>query len=378
MSNPANIKLWLAEAPEPAVKNTLDRLARAPGVRHIAVMPDVHLAAGSNNGVAVATENHLYPAAVGSDIGCGFATVAFDGSAAPLARREAAETLLERLRTAVPVMRHKRRDGLPDLTNALAAENLSAPSLAAKAASEGRLELGTLGRGNHFLEFQADGEGRLWIMVHSGSRIMGQHITQFHAQRATASNGGYAWLNAESEQGRAYLNDLAWARTYAAQSRYEMLTSAAKVVTELLGPEPNWKTLLNTDHNHVQREQHGSDQLWVHRKGANYTPTGSSNLIPGSMATHSFHVEGRGHPEALTSSSHGAGRRLSRSAARSKIKRKDLEQQLKQVWIPPGTLGRLIDEAPAAYKDIDAVMRAQRDLVKIVRQVKPLICYKGV
>ena len=378
MSKSATIKHWLTEPPESAVKQNLARLANAPGVRHIAVMPDVHLGAGTNNGVAIATENHLYSAAVGSDIGCGFATVRFHGSATPLVRRENAEPLLERLRTAVPVMRHKRRDGLPELTDELAPDQLSDPTLAAQAATDGRTELGTLGRGNHFLEFQADGENRLWILVHSGSRVMGQHITQHHLQHANATHGGLAWLAADSKAGHAYLNDLTWARAYAAQSCHRMLVSAAALVGELLNREPDWSTLLNTDHNHVQTETHYGQQFWIHRKGANCTPIGSSNIIPGSMATHSFHIVGRGEPDSLTSSSHGAGRRLSRSAARAKIKRKELERQLKEVWIPPGSLARLIDEAPAAYKDIAAVMRAQRDLVKITRKLKPLVSYKGL
>jgi tRNA-splicing ligase RtcB len=201
------MKLWTAEPPEPAVRQTLERLVRAPDVVHVAVMPDVHLAAGVSNGVAMATERLIYPAAVGGDIGCGFATVAFDGAAGPLARRSAAEAVLQALPAAVPVMRHRRRNGLPELTGELTAERLSAPELAAKASGEGRLELGTLGRGNHFLEFQRDDEGRLWLMAHSGSRAMGQHIAGFHGKRATSAGGGLAWLDADTEAGQAYLND---------------------------------------------------------------------------------------------------------------------------------------------------------------------------
>jgi tRNA-splicing ligase RtcB (3'-phosphate/5'-hydroxy nucleic acid ligase) len=275
-------------------------------------------------------------------------------------------------------MRHKRRDGLPELPDGFAAEQLSAPELVAKAASDGRLELGTLGRGNHFLEFQEDDRGCMWLMVHSGSRAMGQHVAGFHGRRATSVGGGLAWLDADSETGQAYLSDAAWARRYAADSRRRMLKAAAGVVADVLNIEPDWKTLLNTDHNHVQSETHGDRVLWVHRKGANVAAAGVPNVVPGSMATHTYHVEGRGETEALASSSHGAGRRLSRSAARAQIRRKDLARQLADVWIDPHIAGRLVDEAPAAYKDIDMVMRAQRDLVRIVRRVRPLLCYKGV
>lgn len=378
MTERSVMKMWVAEPPEPAVRQTLERLGRSPDVVHIAVMPDVHLAASVSNGVAVATERLIYPAAVGGDIGCGFATVAFDGAASPLRRRPAAETMLKALPQAVPVMRHKRREGLPELVDEIAAEELSAPELVAKAAGGGRLQLGTLGRGNHFLEFQEDDEGRLWLMVHSGSRAMGQQIAGFHGRRATSAGAGLAWLDADSEAGQAYLGDVAWARAYAAESRRRMLLAAAGICAAVLDIEPDWTTLLNTDHNHVQAERHGDRKLWVHRKGANVAEDGTANVIPGSMATHTYHVEGRGVPDALRSSSHGAGRRLSRSAARAQIRRKDLARQIASVWIDPRIAGRLADEAPAAYKNIDVVMRAQRDLVRIVRRVRPLLCYKGV
>ncbi|HNQ22303.1 MAG TPA: RtcB family protein [Phycisphaerae bacterium] len=372
------LKLWVTEPPEPAVRQTLERLGRAPDVVRVAVMPDVHLAAGVSNGVAVATERLIYPLAVGGDIGCGFAAVAFHGSAAPLTRRSAAEAMLQALPAAVPVMRHRRRDGLPELREELAPERLSSSALAARATGDGRLELGTLGRGNHFLEFQEDDEGCLWLMAHSGSRAMGQHIAAFHGRRANAAGGGLAWLPADDDTGQAYLRDVAWARAYAAESRLRMLKAAADVVAELVGSEPEWTTLLNTDHNHVQAEQHSGRMLWVHRKGANVAAPGTANVIPGSMGTHTYHVEGRGEADALASSSHGAGRRLSRSAARAQIRRQDLARQLAHVWIDPKTAARLVEEAPAAYRDVDAVMRAQRDLVCIVRCVRPVLCYKGV
>ena len=378
MSKSPVIRTWVAEPPPPDVRRTLDRLARAPDVKHIAIMPDVHLASNVSNGVVVATQKLIYPAAVGGDIGCGFATVAFDGSAAQLARRPAAEAVLTALPKAVPVMRHSRRSGLPQLGDAFAVERLSAAELAALAASEGRENSGTLGRGNHFLEFQQADDGRLWLMVHSGSRAMGQHIAAFHSKRATAVAGGLAWLDANEETGQAYLRDATWARAYAAESRRQMLVAAANIAANVLGVQPDWTTLLNTDHNHVQRETHGGQELWVHRKGANTAADGSPNAIPGSMATTTYHVQGRGVAAALASSSHGAGRRLSRSAARSRIRRKDLTRQLAGVWIDPRTMPRLTDEAPSAYKDIDAVMRAQKELVRIARRLRPVLCYKGV
>lgn len=378
MSDSAILESWLVEPPEPAVTQTIERLCRAPDVVRVAVMPDVHLAAGVSNGVAVATERLIYPAAVGGDIGCGFAALAFAGPAAGLRRRAAAEAVFGLLPVAVPVMRHRRRTGLPELCDALDATALTHPELVAKALSVGREQLGTLGRGNHFLEFQEDDDGRLWGMVHSGSRAMGQHISAVHLRRAQGIGGGLSWLDADTDLGRAYLHDVAWARRYAAESRRRMLLAAVAVMERVLGLEADRGTLLNTDHNHVQIEEHGGSVLWVHRKGANVATRGLSNIVPGSMATHTYHVVGRGEQEALMSSSHGAGRRLSRSAARAKVRRRDLARQLENVWVDPKTASRLADESPAAYKDLDAVMRAQRPLVRIVRRVRPVLCYKGV
>ena len=378
MSDPAIMKTWLVEPPEAAVRQTLERLVRAPDVARVAVMPDAHLAAGVSNGVAIATRRLIYPAAIGGDIGCGYATVAFDCEAAPLKHRAAAEAVLAALPRVAPVMRQRRRDGLSELVGVLSPEKLTSPELATKAANDGRLELGTLGRGNHFLEFQEAEDGRLWLLVHSGSRAMGQHITAFHSRRATSIGGGLAWLDADDEAGRAYLRDVAWARAYAAESRRRMLAAAAGAVEEVLKISPDWTTLLKTDHNHVQQERCGGEVFWVHRKGANRAAEGVANVVPGSMVTTTYHVVGRGEMEALASSSHGAGRRLSRSAARRRIRRSDLVRQLANVWIDPRVLPRLIEEAPAAYKDIEAVMRAQRELVKITRRLRPVVCYKGV
>ncbi|MBN1512322.1 MAG: RtcB family protein [Phycisphaerae bacterium] len=250
------VRMWVIEPPEPAVRQTIDRLVRSPDVAHVAVMPDVHLAAGVSNGVVVATERFVYPAAVGGDIGCGFAVVAFAGGAAALDQRSAAEAVLRSLPRSVPVMRHRRCEGLPELAGKLAPDALSAPELAAKACTDGRLELGTLGRGNHFLEFQEAEDGCMWLMVHSGSRAMGQHITAYHSQRAVPAGGGLGYLDTQGEFGIAYLRDVAWARAYAAEGRRRMIEAAAALVADSLSMEVDWGSYLNSDHNHVQAERH--------------------------------------------------------------------------------------------------------------------------
>jgi tRNA-splicing ligase RtcB len=185
---------------------------------------------------------------------------------------------------------------------------------------DGRVQLGTLGRGNHFLEFQSDADGRLWLMVHSGSRGMGQAITGHHVGlgKAASSSGRLQAFEADSPAGAAYLADAAWAQRYAEQNRLAMICAVGELVEELFGFGIDWDSLIHANHNHVRQETHFGQTWWVHRKGALPAGDGVAGVIPGSMGSASFHVEGRGCPDSLCSSSHGAGRAKSRTeAARS-------------------------------------------------------------
>src|SRR5690606_4421656 len=174
------------------------------------------------------------------------------------------------------------------------------------------------------------------------------------------------------------MNDLAWARAWARRSRAAMLKAAARAAADALGARaPETGPILDCDHNHARFEEHFGRRLLVHRKGVMPAAGGEAGLLPGSMAAPSFHVVGRGEPESLRSSAHGAGRALSRSEARRTITRQALAKQLRGVWVDPSSLGRLADEAPGAYKDIRAVLRSQRDLVRVTRELRPLLTYKG-
>jgi tRNA-splicing ligase RtcB (3'-phosphate/5'-hydroxy nucleic acid ligase) len=372
----AAVRYWV-ERPLPSdVEAAIRRLAHSDDVRHVAVMPDVHLAADVCVGMVVATANALYPNAVGGDIGCGVAAIAFDGEAALLDNERAAAAILAGLYRHVPLIRHSRKCGhrLPD---ALDAAVLSSPRLEALKQSEGTLQVGTLGRGNHFIELQADGTGRLWLMVHSGSRGMGQAIRDHHLGQGDAGRNGLRFLDADRPAGHAYLQDLAWALEYAEASRLAMVHAVRDVVQDVLGILADEASYVSCNHNHVRRETHFGEPLWVHRKGAMSAAEGERGLIPGSMGTHSFHVEGRGCEEALSSSAHGAGRRLSRTEARRSLSTKDVTRELRGVWFDHRLAPRLREEAPSAYKDIDDVLRAQHELVRIVRTLRPLLCFKG-
>jgi len=374
----ATLKTWLCEPLTHDVKLAIGRLRRAEDVVHVAVMPDVHLAAGVCVGNVVATNRLIYPQAVGSDIGCGMMAVGFNCEADLLRKERRAHRLLDALSTAVPTMRHPSLQASPELPATLLDNPLGTPSLAADARREGRVEFGTLGRGNHFVEFQADAEDRLWLMVHSGSRRMGQAISTLHARSGMRAGGGLYHLDAESEPGRAYLSDVAWACRYADANRRRMVHAICELMQSLFSVEHAPDTLLACDHNHVRRERHADRDLWVHRKGAVSARDGEPGIIPGSMGTHSFHVAGRGCNAALCSSSHGAGRTMSRSDARRRIPARKLVQQLEGVWYDERLTSQLCEEAPSAYKDIDAVFRAQKELTRIVRKLTPVLVYKGV
>jgi len=283
---------------------------------------------------------------------------------------------LNEIGRAIPARRHNRNAVVPQPAE-IASERLSHASLEAIRQREGQIEFATLGSGNHFLELQADEDDRLWLMVHSGSRALGPTIRDHHLARAEPVEGRLRALDAESDAGKEYLHDALWARRFAEASRKAMAEEIDKVLTRTLKCGIVWETMITTDHNHVELERHGSRELWVHRKGAMSAQHGQPGVLPGSMGSPSFHVEGRGCEEALCSSAHGAGRALSRSAARSKFSNNELRRQMANVWYDYRLTDKLRDEAPAAYKNIRAVLKAQRELVKVVRTLRPVLNYKG-
>lgn len=373
---PAPLDRWVAEPPPADVQQALERLRRGHDVARVAVMPDVHLASEVCVGVALATRSTLIPAAVGGDIGCGMAALAFDAPASVLTSASVAARLLDGLYGAIPVLRHERRKA-PRLPTALAGRELAHPTLAATRAREAALQFGTLGRGNHFLELQADEDDRLWLMVHSGSRGMGQAIREAHEAQGTRDRAGLLGFGADSPAGRAYLHDVEWALDYAAASRARMVEVARAVIEPLLGTAADEPSFIECHHNFVRREEHEGEPLWVHRKGAISARAGEPGIIPGSMGAPSFHVQGRGCARSLCSSSHGAGRCMARGVARQRISARKLHEQMDGVWFDHRLAERLRDEAPGAYKDIGAVMRAQRELTRVIRRLRPRLVLKG-
>jgi tRNA-splicing ligase RtcB len=367
----APLHTWLAEPLPQDVARALANVCEHPAVACVAAMPDVHLSHDVCVGVAVGSVSHLLPQAVGGDIGCGMAAVRFSVEADVLSDRLVAARVLHGLERAIPSLTFPGKRALPAALEALP---LSDASLERLRARDGARELGTLGRGNHFVELQSDDAGALWLMVHSGSRAVGQAVRAAHTREADGKT--LVALEADSPQGRAYLQDHDFALAYAAANRDALVQAACGVVADVLKAEAD-ADVLRCHHNHVRRERHGVD-LWVHRKGAIPAGEGEAGIIPGSMGAESHHTVGRGVAAALGSSSHGAGRRFSRTEARERIGQRTLEREMEGIWFDRRKVDGLRDEAPGAYKDIGAVMRAQRELTRIVRTLRPRLSFKAV
>jgi tRNA-splicing ligase RtcB len=373
----APMRTWLAAPMPREVSEAIERLRRAPDVQQVAVMPDVHLSEDVCIGVVVATSELLYPQAVGGDIGCGMLAVGLDVDQDALKNPKVANQVLADLARAVPARRRNRTAVIPFPVE-LASETLSDARLDSVRKNEGALEFATLGSGNHFIEIQADEGGRLWVMVHSGSRVLGQAIRDHHLARARTVDNRLRAIDAESAAGDEYLGDVGCARRFADASRRAMAEEIGKSLAGTLGAQVCWDTVITTDHNHVALEHHGGRDLWVHRKGAMRAWLGEAGVLPGSMGSVSFHVEGRGHEEALCSSAHGAGRALSRTAARREVSEREFRRQMAGISYDSRKTEKLRDEAPSAYKDIRAVLRAQKEMVKVIRTLRPVLNYKGV
>jgi len=370
----AQVQRWLVEARLPAaVEENVERLARSDDVHHIVLLPDIHLGRLFNNGCVTATRHLVYPQAVGSDIGCGFSLIGFAARAEVLDLARTGQEMLARLYRAVPALKAAGKSILPER---LQQHPLSDPALQRAQERDGAFQLGTLGCGNHFVELQRDDTGRLWLMVHSGSRAMGQKITAHHQQRAARSQVGLFHLDAQTPEGAAYWNDMEWAVRYATLNRLAIMARTVEALEQLFGITPDEDSYLDVPHNFARRERHRGEDWIVHRKSANSARAGEVGLVAGSMGSPSYVVEGLGAETALCSSSHGAGRSMSRTEARRTIHPSALKRQLGEVTHDPRHLDDLLDEAPEAYRNVQEVLRAQRDLVRQRAKLTPVLNFK--
>ncbi len=390
------IKMWTRGVPvEDGAKTQLKNIAGLPFIHsHVAAMPDVHFGRGATVGSVIATKGAIIPAAVGVDIGCGMMAAQTTLTANQL------PDSLAGLRSAIEktVPHGNGRGGnwgnVPDRAANRFRESGLAQSLEDLRAKHPRLEkskalpqLGTLGGGNHFLEVCLDETDHVWVMLHSGSRGIGNLIGRMFIEMARRSiekrfldhylpdkDLSY-FVEGEDDLFDAYVEAVGWAQAYAAMNREIMMERTLHVMRGLLPPFKTAKTAINCHHNYVEREHHFGHNVWVTRKGAVRAREGDLGIIPGSMGERSFIVRGKGNPHSFTSCSHGAGRVMSRTEAKRRFTVEDHVRATEGVECRKDA--SVIDETPAAYKDIDAVMAAQADLVDIVHTLKQVLCVKG-
>ncbi|MFZ5443534.1 MAG: RtcB family protein [Myxococcota bacterium] len=371
------IYLWGRDVPRGALEQ-LERLAAQPWVvEHIAAMPDLHVAHGVAVGSVFATEDVVVPSALGGDLGCGMSALRFDFPAARLSEAEL-RGLLAALAKAIPVGDEVHRGRGVDVPDALRSTPLSTSALEHARERLAPRHLGTLGGGNHFLELDRDGAGDLWLLVHSGSRGLGAVVAAHHLRAAEVEGEGeLPGLRCATSAGQACVADLAWALTFARANRDALVERASQVIAEHLGQPPELISRVDVHHNFVREEEHFGRRLLVHRKGAIAAARGERALIPGSMGTSSVIVEGLGEPRSFASASHGAGRVLTRGEARRQIPPERFAHSMRRVVFDERRRRALVEEAPAAYRDLDEVLEDEVDLVVPRVRLVPLAVLKG-
>ncbi|MBO2929194.1 RtcB family protein [Metapseudomonas otitidis] len=398
VANGKPIKLWTQGVPvEDDARKQLINTAKMPFIfKHLAVMPDVHLGKGSTIGSVIPTVGAIIPAAVGVDIGCGMIAARTSLTASDLPDNLAG--LRSAIEKAVPHGRSPARGGrdkgswedVPELADhawsALAGRfKVITDKYPRLEKTNNRKHLGTLGTGNHFIEVCLDEAQRVWFMLHSGSRGVGNAIGSLFIELAQADmrqhianlpDRDLAYFEEGSQHFDDYVEAVGWAQDFAKQNRALMMHAViAAARTVIKKPFEANLEAVNCHHNYVQKEQHFGQEVLVTRKGAVSAQKGQLGIIPGSMGARSFIVRGLGNEEAFCSCSHGAGRTMSRTKAKKLFTVDDQIRATAHVECRKDE--DVIDEIPMAYKDIDAVMHAQRELVEVVHTLRQVVCVKG-
>lgn len=371
------IRVWARTIPEGALQQ-LERIAAQPYVvGHVATMPDLHVAHGVAVGTVFATDGVLVPSALGGDLGCGVSAVQLDLPARALGRRDL-ERVLDGWSRSIPAGDAVHRGRGRAAPASLVETPLSTGTLDHLRERLLPRHLGTLGGGNHFLELDRDMDGATWLLVHSGSRGLGSAIGAHHVRAAEVmGHGDIPGLPVDSDPGRAFVADLAWALAFAAANRAALAEVALAVVAEVAGTPPAELLRIDVQHNYAIQEEHLGRTVWVHRKGAIAAPEGALVLIPGSMGTASYVARGLGKPTSFRSASHGAGRTMTRREARERVSVDRLKHAMRRVVHDGRRLAGLVEEAPAVYRDIGDVLEDEADLVCPVSRLEPLVVLKG-
>jgi len=391
------IKAWTrGVGVEDAARKQLENVARLPVVfPHVAVMPDVHFGIGATVGSVVPTRGAIIPAAVGVDIGCGMMAVETSLDAKQL------PDSLARLRSAIEKAVPHGRSGNGGKGDRGAWSKLPAPAAVAWKALGPQLDvikdkhsgirgandvnhLGTLGTGNHFIEVCLDERDRVWFMLHSGSRGIGNRIGSYFIELAkhdmmrhvkNLPDRDLAYLQEGSRHFADYVEAVEWAQRYAMTNRQIMMSAVIGAAKKELPPFTLGESAVNCHHNYVAREHHFGEDVFVTRKGAVRAGAGELGIIPGSMGARSYIVRGKGNPESFCSCSHGAGRAMSRGEAKRRFTVEDHRKATEGIECRKDEA--VIDETPMAYKPIDKVMAAQAELVETVHELRQVVCVKG-
>jgi tRNA-splicing ligase RtcB len=374
--------MWLDEIDENALSQAKN-MANLPFVhKHVALMPDAHMGYGMPIGGVLAAKGVIIPNAVGVDIGCGMCAVKTNVKDAD---SETLKQIMGQIRKLIPVgfNWHKQAQ---DKKYMPCREEL--PMVVERHIDKAQKQIGSLGGGNHFIEIQHGSDGYIWVMIHSGSRNLGNQVAQFYNKKAKALNERWhssvpaaydlAFLPIETEEAHAYIHEMNYCVDFAFANRRLMMERIQQAFMTVFKDKVQFDALINIAHNYAAWENHFGENVLVHRKGATRARLGEIGIIPGSQGTKSYIVEGLGNPESFESCSHGAGRVMGRKQAQREL---DLDTEIKRLddkGIVHGIRNRKdLDEAAGAYKDIDIVMANQQDLVTIKVELEPLAVVKG-
>ena len=385
------VKIWTDDVDEKS-KQQLANIASLPFIHHhVAAMPDVHLGIGATIGSVIATHKAIIPAAVGVDIGCGMVACRLSITGNDLDERSLRK-VFGQISRDVPVGRDQHRDDRARVDAAkpfgprLDAMTHKHPQLLKAFGKHSKWvnQMGTLGGGNHFIEVCLDESNRVWVMLHSGSRGIGNALAGYFIELARRDmerwmihlpDRDLAYFPEGTEHFDDYVEAVTWAQEYAMQNRREMVDLVLAALERHLPAFSVTSEVVNCHHNYVALEHHYGANVWVTRKGAIRALEGDLGIIPGSMGARSYIVRGKGNPESFTSCAHGAGRKMSRTAAAKQFSTADLVRQTEGVICRKDK--GVVDEIPGAYKDIDTVMANQADLVDAMHTLKQVLCVKG-
>lgn len=362
------------------------KTARLPIVySHVALMPDAHVGIGATVGSVIPTKSAIIPAAVGVDIGCGMIAVETDLELSDLNPYIAGQTLIDAFEVAVPAgVGQGHLEVSPQAIQWLA-KNQPYTELTDKQKATVLTQFGSLGAGNHFLEVCEDEREVVWVVLHSGSRGIGNQLASSHIDKAKKEwdhekvpleDPDLAYFEQDTPSFNAYIEDMLWAQDYALANRERMMDNALRVFFQING-QGREVDRINCHHNFSRLETHKESHLWITRKGAISADVNDRGVIPGSMGTGSYIVQGKGEERSWKSCSHGAGRRLSRSKARKTLTTESLVEAMEGKLWQSSKADQLLDEHPDSYKDIEQVMKDQDDLVAILHTLRQFINFKG-